>query len=324
MRGRGALAAAVVVLVLAAGYADSYLAGLARDNLTNASFHRGHERIPTDVGVPFQDVRVPSDGRMLAGWWMPAEAGSANASTTIILVHGLGSTMGKVVRLWAANLHGAGYSLLAIDLRNHGASPDAGGGLVTYGVDEADDVAAAVAFVQDNAAELRVDPDRVVLYGGSMGAATVLETAARHLPGVVGVVADSSYASFAFQARVDGAKKGYPGWLVDLVVAKMDEIAPSPPSDSRPEDAVRSIAQPVLLLHCSDDERITLPNFERIAEAAQARGPVPPPATVTWAQPCPTGLSKDHHLDGAFQPGYNETVLRFLEDEVVHPECCRL
>jgi alpha-beta hydrolase superfamily lysophospholipase len=314
----------VVVLVVAAGWADSYLAGLARDNLTNAGFHRDHERVPTDVGVPFQDVQVPSDGRMLAGWWMPAEAGSANASTTVVLVHGVGSTMGKVVRLWAANLHRAGYSMLAVDLRNHGASPDSGDGLVTYGVEEADDVQAAVGFVQDHAADLGVDPDRVVLYGGSMGAATVLEAASRQLPGVVGVVADSSYASFAFQARIDGAKKGYPAWLVGLVVAKMDAIAPAPPSQSRPDRAVRAIDVPLLLLHCADDERVTRPNFDRLAEAADGRGPLPHPDTMTWVEPCPTGLSRDHHLDGAFQPGYNETVLRFLDSEVVHPACCRL
>src|SRR2546428_7958069 len=109
---------------------------------------------------------------------MPASPG-ANASTTVILVHGLGSTMGRMVRMWAANLHAAGYSLLAFDLRNHGASPDSGNGDVTYGVDEADDVAAAVAYVRAHATALGVDPMRIVLYGGSMGAATVLGAGAR-------------------------------------------------------------------------------------------------------------------------------------------------
>src|SRR5205085_6327039 len=106
----------------------------------------------------------PSDGLALAGWWMPAAPGAANASTTIILVHGVSSQMGKVVRMWAPFLHAAGYSVLAFDLRNHGASPDAHGGDVTYGVDEADDVAAAVAYVRDHAKELGVDPGRIVLY----------------------------------------------------------------------------------------------------------------------------------------------------------------
>lgn len=305
MRGRGAIAVAAVALLLACGWVDSYLGGLARDNLSNEGFRRTHERLPSDVGVPFQDVSIPSDGRLLAGWWMPAENGSANATTTVVLVHGVGSTMGKVVRLWAANLHAAGYSLLALDLRNHGASPDAGDGLVTYGVKEADDVEAAVTFARDHAAVFGVDPGRIVLYGGSMGGATVLETAARHLPGVVGVIADSSYASFAFQAQVDGAKKGYPAWLVGLVVAKMDDLAPAPPSRSQPDEALPGIGVPVLLAHCADDARVTRPNFDRLAAVA-------PPGTRTWIGDCPTGVSPDHHLDGFMQPGYNETVLAFL------------
>lgn len=309
MPRRGALAVAVVLLVLAGGYADAYLSGLARDNLSNASFRRTHERTPTDLDIPFADVRIPSDGRMLAGWWMPAAAGtseSANATTTVVLVHGLGSTMGKPVRLWAANLHRAGYSLLALDLRNHGASPDTPDGYVTYGLAEADDVAAAVRFVQDRAAELGVDPDRVVLYGGSMGGATVLEVAERRLPGVVGVLADSAYASFSFQAQLDGAKQGYPAWLVSLVVAKMDAVAPMPPSDSRPEESLARIDVPVLLAQCADDQRVTRANFDRLAAVA-------PAGTASWIGDCPAGVSPDRHLDGFMQPGYNETVLAFVD-----------
>jgi pimeloyl-ACP methyl ester carboxylesterase len=207
--------------------------------------------------------------------------------------------------MWSANLHGAGYSLLALDLRNHGASPDAANGYVTYGAGEADDVAAAVAFVRLNAASLGVDPDRIVLYGGSMGGATVLNAAARRLPGVVAVLSDSSYASFTFQAHIDGEKKGYPSVLVDLVLDRMDELAPSPPSSSRSDRAVQSMPVPLLLAHCTDDARILYPNFERLAGLA-------PAGTTTWHEACPTGLSKDHHLDGWVQPGYNQTVLGFL------------
>lgn len=306
MRWLRALAWSFVALVLLAGVADSHVTGLARDNLTNEGFNREHERTPADIGLSFEDVTIPSDGLRLKGWWMPAPEGSANASTTVILVHGHGSTMGKMVRMWAGYLHGAGYSLLAFDLRNHGASPDSGGGSVTFGVDEADDVAAAVAFVQGNAGSLGTDPGRIVLYGGSMGGASVLNTAARGLPGVVAVLSDSAYASFTFQAHVDGEKKGYPRFVVDLVLDRMDSLAPSPPSASQPDLALQGMAIPVLLAHCADDARVTLPNFDRLVERA-------PPGTVTWAQPCPVGLSKDHHLDGWMDAGYNATVLRFLD-----------
>jgi pimeloyl-ACP methyl ester carboxylesterase len=305
--GVRAAAWAFVSLVVLAGFADSYVSGLARDNLTNEGFNRVHERTPGDVGLAHEEVRIPSGDLRLAGWWMhaPANATAETAMTTVVLVHGHTSTMGKVVRMWAPNLHAAGYSLLAFDLRNHGASPDGPLGYVTYGADEADDVAAAVAYVRANAATLGVDPDSIVLYGGSMGGATVLNAAARGLPGVIGVLSDSAYASFTFQAHVDGGKKGYPRPVVDVVLDRMDALAPSPPSASRPDLAVQAMEVPVLLAHCSDDARVGRENLDRLVSLA-------PAGTTTWAAPCPAGLSKDHHLDGWMDPGYNATVLGFL------------
>jgi len=322
---RAAIAVAAAALLLAGGWADAFVQQLAHDNLSNATFPRTHERTPWQVGIAAQNVTIPSDGLALAGWWMPAPPGSANASITVVLVHGVSSQMGKPVRMWAPMLHAAGYSLLAFDLRNHGASPDAHGGLVTYGVDESRDVLAAVGWVQDHAADLGIDPDRVVLYGMSMGAASVLIAAGTDPPGVVRVIADSSYAGFDFQAKVDGHRKGYPAWLVGLVVQRMDELAPSPPSAARPDEAVSRMDVPLLLATCSNDLRVTAPNFERLHEAARhnlARlAPPGPPNTediATWDEPCPTGLSADHHVDGAWQPGYNATVLAFL-DGIQHP-----
>jgi pimeloyl-ACP methyl ester carboxylesterase len=306
------LAWAFVALVVVAGFADSYVTGLARDNLTNEGFNRSHERMPAEVGLSFEDVLIPSktpDGPItLRGWWMPArpDAAPENASTTIVLVHGLSSTMGKMVRMWAPNLHAAGYSLLAFDLRNHGASPDVGNGDVTYGAAEAQDVAAAVRFVREHASDRGVDPDRIVLYGGSMGGATVLHAEGSNLQGVLAAIADSAYASFTFQAHIDGEKKGYPRVLVDLVLDRMDQLAPEPPSSSRPDLAVARFPVPLMLAHCSDDARIQPENFDRLASLA-------PPGTTTWKQPCPVGLSKDHHLDGWMDAGYNATVLRFLD-----------
>jgi pimeloyl-ACP methyl ester carboxylesterase len=307
VQGTRVAAWAFVVLVVLGGLADHHITGLARDNLGNAGFNRVHERIPSDVGLAYTNVSIPSGGLRLAGWWMPApeNATAEAARTTVVLVHGHTSTMGKMVRMWATNLHAAGYSLLAFDLRNHGSSQDGPSGYVTYGIAEADDVAAAVAYVRQNADGLGVDPERIVLYGGSMGGASVLNAAARGLPGVVGVLSDSSYASFTFQAHADGAAKGYPKPLVDYVLHRMDDLAPAPPSDSRPDQAVQAMPVPLLLAHCSDDARIDRGNFARLVTRA-------PPGTVTWEASCPTGLSKDHHLDGWMDAGYNATVRAFV------------
>ncbi|MEK6976612.1 MAG: alpha/beta fold hydrolase [Candidatus Thermoplasmatota archaeon] len=309
MQRRTRILAIVAAVLLAVGAVSGAVVfrqvdGIARDNLANRTFVRGHQQLPSEFGIPYENVTVPSGDLALAGWWMPATSPAPDA-LTVVLVHGLGSNMSKVVRMWAPHLHGLGYNLLSIDLRNHGASPDTDPPYVTYGNDEADDVAAAVAYVRAHAGETGIDPERIVLYGGSMGGATVLNAAARSLPGVIGVLSDSSFASLSFQAHLDGDEQGYPGFVVGWVLDRMDALAPSPPTKSRPDLAVQGLAISLLLAHCDDDTRIEAASFERLKHLA-------PTGTTTWNEPCPRGPSTDHHLDGWMAASYNATVAGFL------------
>ncbi len=315
---RVAAIAAVALLVVAASgatYLHLLVTGIAKDNLSSHDFVRTHDWLPWEHGLATMNVTIPSGDLALAGWWMPADGAinpaddggtdpSTSSDLTVVLVHGLGSNMSKPTRMWAPQLHAAGYDLLAFDLRNHGASPDGVDGYVTYGVDEADDVAAAVTYLRTHANALGVDPQRIVLYGASMGAASVLNAAAKQPAGVVGVIADSPFASFSFEAHVDGEAQGYPRWIVDRVLSRMDHLAPSPPTDSKPRAALGDILVPILIAHCSDDENLTFPNFEAMVAAK--------PGMDTWSEPCPKVLSDEHHIDGWGVPSYNATVAAFL------------
>ena len=300
---RVALAAGAVLavlLVVAAAVLHHVVTGIAKDNLSNREFVRGHQQTPWSLGLPSSNVTIASDGLELAGWWVPGGPGNLTA----VLVHGLGSNMSKPLLQWAPSLHGAGLNVLTFDLRNHGASDDTADHRVTYGVDEARDVLAAVAYVRANAAALGADPGRIVLYGGSMGAAAVLLAAAQHPPGVVGVLADSGFASFSFQAHIDGEEQGYPRPIVDWVLARMDALAHAPPTRSRADQALAQVAVPVFLAHCTDDTRVQFASYGRLRAAA--------PGAATWTGSCATGTNVDHHDDGYLVPGYNETVRAFL------------
>jgi pimeloyl-ACP methyl ester carboxylesterase len=95
------------------------------------------------VGPPptgFANVSlVASDGVPLAAWYAPSRNGAA-----IVLVHG-GTDSREGVRAHAAMLRDAGFGVLALDLRGHGAS---GGHGNAFGWEGTRDVQAAVAYLQ--------------------------------------------------------------------------------------------------------------------------------------------------------------------------------
>jgi len=100
-------------------------------------------RHPDEIGPPpvgFANVSlVAADGVPLAAWYAPTRNGAA-----IVLVHG-GTDSREGVRAHASLLRDAGFGVLALDLRGHGAS---GGGGNAFGWEGTRDVQAAVAYLQ--------------------------------------------------------------------------------------------------------------------------------------------------------------------------------
>lgn len=136
---------------------------------------------PGSFKLAFDDVSFETaDGVTLKGWWVPAPG----ARGSVVLVHGLNRTRIEMVRK-VPFLHEAGWNALLFDLRHHGES---GGSVSSFGHFEARDVRAAADLARSRS------PGPVVLWGVSLGAATVMLAAAED-PGVAAVVCDSSYRS---------------------------------------------------------------------------------------------------------------------------------
>ena len=119
-------------------------------------------KTPADYGLTYEDVFFPSfDGVPLEGWLIPADS-----NKLIIMNHP--ATMNRYgfpghLEPWRqfsdvevdlvkiqAELHKAGYNVLAYDLRNHGNSSDANGGVCGFGLYEWRDVVGAMQFVQSH------------------------------------------------------------------------------------------------------------------------------------------------------------------------------
>ncbi|MEA3047152.1 MAG: uncharacterized protein QOJ53_1484 [Sphingomonadales bacterium] len=119
-----------------------------------------------DVAPPGPPGRVvhleASDGVPVAASWWPGARADAPA---ILLLHGINNTRDRM-RAQALWLNGLGYGVLAIDFRGHGES---GAAQRSFGLNEARDAAAALAFVRRD-----MPARRIGLIGISQGGASAL------------------------------------------------------------------------------------------------------------------------------------------------------
>ena len=136
--------------------------------------------------IPYEDVWIKSfDGLKLHGRFYF----TAQNAPTQIMFHGYRSA---AVRDFCGGLKEgleAGYNVLLIDQRAHGESE---GKYLTFGILERRDCLAWTEYVCE-----RMGADsKILLYGISMGAATVLMASGLALPAnVIGIVADCGYTS---------------------------------------------------------------------------------------------------------------------------------
>jgi len=120
------------------------------------------------------------DGTQLKGLYFPSKNGAA-----VIVQHGYGGHRGAVMHI-AHMLYQQGFGVVTMDLRAHGKS---GGELVTFGRDESKDMQFVFDFLKNRA---EVDPEKIGIYGWSLGGATVLLHGALNNQ-VKAVVADSPF-----------------------------------------------------------------------------------------------------------------------------------
>lgn len=122
---------------------------------------------PSEQNLDYEDITFPAhDGVPLEGWFIPA----AGSNRLIIVNHPMGfSRSGLPAQFdpwhsqWAPSgngfevnfipdykiLHDAGYNVLTYDLRNHGFSSAANGGIVSRGIFEARDVIGSLQYAHN-------------------------------------------------------------------------------------------------------------------------------------------------------------------------------
>ncbi len=243
--------------------------------LTERSLHTPRRPItPADVvsahaiadrnHAAMTEVQISAgDGSTLRAWNFVPRAGNGDV---VIVQHGQGDNRVGMLG-YADMLMRHGYNVLVPDSRASGTS---GGAFLTYGVLEAGDFNLWYNWINTSQA-----PRCIYAIGDSMGAAIVLEAAARQ-PGFCAVVAESGYSSFRETGYLRmGQTFGTGPWLgrtflfptveAGLIYAHFKygvDLA-----DSTPKKAAAHTHVPILLIHGLADNNIPPINSERIKAA---------------------------------------------------------
>jgi dipeptidyl aminopeptidase/acylaminoacyl peptidase len=214
---------------------------------------------PLDLGYEAQSVHLPGpNGKTLFAWFIAAR-GVAKAPAVLVM-HGWGANASMMLSS-AAPLSSAGFAVLLLDARCHGASGDeAFTSLPRF----AEDIEAGLDWL---ALTPEVDAARLSVIGHSVGAGAALLSATQRAD-IRAVISISAFAHPYEVMRRFLASHHIPyfavGWYVlrhvqSVIGARFGDIAP-----------IRSIARvrcPVLLVHGKDDDLVPFEDATRLLAA---------------------------------------------------------
>jgi fermentation-respiration switch protein FrsA (DUF1100 family) len=244
---------------------------------------------PPPPGLPIESVSIEStSGATLRGWFARGQPGAGG----VLLLHELrGDRRSMLGR--AGLLHGAGYSVLLLDLQAHGES---GGRHVTFGHLESRDARAGVGYLRQ-----RLPGEPVAAVGRSLGGAACL--LGEGPLAVDALVLEAVYADFreAVRNRLRLRFGLGAGLLEPLFTLQLRARLGIDPANLRPVAAMRRIEAPVLIIAGELDRHTALAESRRLFDAA-------PGPKALWVV---TGAAHED-LHGRRPAEWGRRVLAFL------------
>jgi len=228
-------------IVLYAGF--SLMLYLLQDRLVFLPHMPGREldATPQVIGLDYEDTWInTADGERLHGWYIPAD----DARGTVLFFHGnAGNISHRMESILIFNR--LGLNVLIVDYRGYGQSSGKAGEQGTYR-----DAKAAWDYL---VGQRRLPPERIVIFGRSLGGGVGAWLASQ--PGVepAGVIIESSFSS-----GVDMGKRLYPMLPVRLITRINYPV----------REYITAVRAPVLVVHSRDDEIIPFDMGQAIYQAA--------------------------------------------------------
>lgn len=194
---------------------------------------------PEQLELPYESVTLRTqDGLTLHGWFVPAQA----ARGTVLFFHGNAGNISHRID-YLSMFHRLGYQTFIFDYRGYGQSSGTPSEPGTYA-----DAEAAWNYLVE---EKGIQPDRIALFGESLGGAVAAWLAAHERPGLL-VLAS------AFTSLPDMAEKIYPFLPVRLLSR----------FNYNTLEYLRSVVCPVLIAHSPQDEIVPFAHGQALYEAA--------------------------------------------------------
>jgi uncharacterized protein len=247
----------------------------------------------------YEAVRFPSrqTNIHLSGWYIEIDP----AAPVVIVTHGMrASKKSANVLVPAGMLSRGGFNVLMYDLRNHDES-DRDNGRTSIGNKEYQDVLGAWEWL------IHVkgySPERVGVYGVSLGGATTLDAFGEE-PRIAAVFVDSPFGNLREIINAELTRNHYPTILTTPVILMARIVAGDRLLDRSPTDAIyNDHGRPIYIVHGTGDERVSVDQTRDLAALAKQTG-----ANLTvWI---PEGVG---HVGGVFvHPNeYQQKLVEFF------------
>jgi uncharacterized protein len=193
-----------------------------------------------------------SDGLKLKGWYASIDSSVG----TVLLFHGHGGNRSGVLRE-AREFRDLGYNTLLMDFRAHG---DSEGNTCTIGYEEVEDVKLAYDFVKMKG------EDNIVMWGISLGAATITRAIYKHNMTPAYVILELPYASILDAVKSRVKMMGMPTQPISTLLTFWGGVENGFWAfNLEPAEYVKSITCPVLLQFGTLDNRVSIDEANRIA-----------------------------------------------------------
>jgi pimeloyl-ACP methyl ester carboxylesterase len=244
-RVRNALASFMVFMALVYGGGCGYLWMYQNQLIFNPNLTI--DLTPEDYSLPYREVHLPvkraSGGYDdVYGWWIPGKG-----QKVLLYLHGNSGNIGSNLP-HAVRFQKMGFSVFMVDYRGYGQST--GEWPTEYQVYEDAEAAWGYLLAQG------VDPNRIIIYGHSLGGAIAIDLAAK-VRRAAGLIVEGTFTSM-----YDLVSWGQKYWMfpVDVLLhQRFDSITKA-----------RALELPVLIIHGTADRKIPYSMAEKLLAAIPA------------------------------------------------------